>query len=218
MGDLPVEPALRLLWDTKTGNFGFRVKLKQKSWARRGLITVISSFYDPSRFASPFLPQGKLLIQHLWKENLGWDETIAENIQRQWTKWERQLKELEALSVDRCFRPANFGKIVDCSLCHLANACEYAYGQASYLRIVDETGRIHCCLVIGKSRVAPLKYITMPRMELVAATLSVKISALLKRELQMNCDKEIFWTDSEVTLGYIRNESKNFKIFVDNRI
>ena len=58
----------------------------------------------------------------------------------------------------------------------------------------------------------------MPRMELVAATLSVKISALLKRELQMNCDKEIFWTDSEVTLGYIRNESKKFKIFDANRI
>ena len=58
----------------------------------------------------------------------------------------------------------------------------------------------------------------MPRMELVAATLSVKISALLKRELQMNCDKEIFWTDSEVTLGYIRNESERLKISVANRI
>ena len=137
---------------------------------------------------------------------MGWNETIPDNIQRQWTKWERQLKELEGLSVDRCFKPANFGKIVDCSLHHFADACEYAYGQASYLRIVDESGRIH-------SRVAPLKYITMPRMELVAATLSVKISALLKRELQMNYDKEIFWTNSKVTLGYIRNESKKFKIF-----
>ena len=55
-------------------------------------------------------------------------------------------------------------------------------------------------------------------MELVAATLSVKISALLKRELQMNYDKEIFWTNSKVTLGYIRNESKKFKIFVASRI
>ena len=63
-----------------------------------------------------------------------------------------------------------------------------------------------------------MKYITMPRMELVAATLSVKISAPLKRELQMNCDKEIFWTGSEVTLGYITNLSKKFKIFVANRI
>ena len=72
--------------------------------------------------------------------------------------------------------------------------------------------------MIGKSSVAPLIYITMPRMELVVATLSVTISALLRREEQMNCDKEIFWTDSEVTLGYISNESKKFKIFVANKI
>ena len=85
---------------------------------------------------------------------------------------------LEGLSVDRCFKSANFGKIADCSLHHFADACEYAYGQGSYLNIVNETGIIHCCLVIGKSKVAPLKYITILRMKLVAATLSVKISAL----------------------------------------
>ena len=65
---------------------------------------------------------------------------------------ERQLKELEGLSVDRCFKPANFGKIADCSLYHFADACKYGYGQASYLHIVDETGRIHCCLVIGNAK------------------------------------------------------------------
>ena len=150
MGDLPAEQALGVLWGTEIDKFGFRVTLKQKSWTRRGLRSVISSVYDPLGFAAPFPLQGKLLIQQLCKENLGWDETIPDNIQKQWAKWERQLKELEGLSVDRCFKQANFGKIVDCSLHHFADACEHAYGQASYLRIVDETGRIHCCLVIGK--------------------------------------------------------------------
>ena len=70
---------------------------------------------------------------------------------------------------------------------------------------------------MGKSRVAPIKNITTPRMELVSATSSVKISALLQKELQLLNVKEIFWTDSEV-LGYIRNESKKFKVFVANRI
>ena len=90
-------------------------------------------------FVTPFLLQGKVVIQQLCKENLGWDETIPDNIQKQWIKWEIQLKELEVLSVDRCFKPANCGKIVDCSLHHFADVCEYAYEQASYICIVDET-------------------------------------------------------------------------------
>ena len=117
MSDLPAEQALEVLWDTEP--------VRQKSWTRKGLLSVISSVYDPLGFATPFLLQGKLLIQQRCEENLGWDETIPDNIQRQWTKWERQLKELEGLSVDRCFKPANFGKIVDCSLNRFADACEY---------------------------------------------------------------------------------------------
>ena len=71
--------------------------------------------------------------------------------------------------------------------------------------------------MIGKARVAPLKVMTIPRMELVAAILSVKMSILLKKELEILVNKEVFWTNSEVVLGYIRNEQKRFTIFVANR-
>ena len=71
---------------------------------------------------------------------------------------------------------------------------------------------------MGKARVAPIRYITIPRMELVAATLSFKILAPIQKELQLLNVKETFWTDSEVAPGYIRNESRKFKVFVANRI
>ena len=72
---------------------------------------------------------------------------------------------------------------------------------------------------MGKARVAPLKYITIPRMELAAATLSVKISVMLRKEFQIPITREIFWTDSEAVLDYIRNQSrKKFKVFVANRV
>ena len=71
---------------------------------------------------------------------------------------------------------------------------------------------------MGKARGSPIKYITIPRIELVKATLSVKISAPLRKELQLLNVEETFWTDIEVVLGYIRNESRKLKVFVANRI
>ena len=117
----------------------------------------------------------------------------------------------------RCCKPHGFGKVVDGSLHHFLNACKNGYSQASYIRLVNEKGRVHCNLAMGKARVAPLKYISIPDMELVAATLSVKQSVLLRKKLQCLDIKEAFWTDSQAVLGYIANESRKFKIFVASR-
>ena len=71
---------------------------------------------------------------------------------------------------------------------------------------------------MGKSRVAPLKPVIIPRLELTAALCSVKISQQLRQELQHQIDQEYFWTDSQVVLGYISNESRRFHVFVANRV
>ena len=125
---------------------------------------------------------------------------------------------MKNLHITRCFKPPKFGRIKETSFHLFSDVSDSGYGQASYLRLVSETGRIDCCLLMGKEREAPIKYITIPRMELVTATLSVKILALLQNELQLLNVKETFWTDSKVVLGYIRNESRKFKVFVANGI
>ena len=117
-------------------------------------------------------------------------------------KWINQLNLLRNVHITRCFKPPKFGRIKETSIHHFPDASDSGYGQASYLHLVSETGRINCCLLLGKSCVAPIKYIMIPRMELVAATLSVKISALLQ-ELQFLNVKETFLTDSEVVPRHI---------------
>ena len=84
--------------------------------------------------------------------------------------------------------------------------------------MVDEEGRIHCGLLLGKSRVVQKRFVSIPRLELTAAVLSVKMSCLLKKELNLGEVNHYFWTDSKVVLGYIRNETRRFKTFVTNRI
>ena len=99
-----------------------------------------------------------------------------------------------------------------------SDASETGYGQFSYIRIENENGDIRCCLIFIKSRVIPAKYVSNPRLELTTATLSVKMSMMLKEELDIDITSESLWTDSQVALGYINNESPRFKIFVAYRL
>ena len=127
------------------------------------------------------------------------------------------LMQLERISIPRCFKPDNFDRIISTELHHFSDASTEGYGQCSYLRLVNEDGRVHCAFVMGKSRVVPLKS-TIPRLELTAAVCSVRISEQIHRELDYPVDQDFFWTDSKVVLGYINNESRRFHIFVSNRV
>ena len=97
------------------------------------------------------------------------------------------------------------------TLHHFSDAFEEGYGLVSYLEFVDTENKIHCVFVMGKSRVARLKFVSIPRLELTAATLSVKVSELIREELQHSINKEYFWTDGQVVLGYLQNQSKSSK-------
>ena len=111
-----------------------------------------------------------------------------------------KLKQIEQVHVQRCFKPADFGEVSSISLHHFSDASELGYGQCSYIRMVSKKGQIHCCLLLGKARVVPKKFISIPRLELTAATLSIKVASLLKKELVLIEVEERFWTDSKVVL------------------
>ena len=167
------------------------------------MLSTLSSIYDPLGLGAPFLLKGKQIMQTLCAKRFRWDDQVPQDIGNDWKKWINQLNLLKNLHITRCFKPPKFGRIKETSIHHFSDASESGYGQASNLRLVCETGRINCCLLMGKVLVAPIKYITIPTMEFVAAFLSVKISALLQKELRLFNVKETLWTDSEVVLGYI---------------
>ena len=84
----------------------------------------------------------------------------------------------------RCYKPDEFGEVKSAQLHHFCDASTVGYGQCSYLRLVDLNDKAHCSLVMAKSRVAQLKQVTIPRLELSAAVLSVRISNFLRREIK----------------------------------
>ena len=94
-----------------------------------------------------------------------------------------------------------FGKIVETSLNHFSDASEKGYGQCSYIQLVNDEGKIHCSLLVGKSKVTPKKFLSNPRLELTAAVLSVKMACLIKKELNLGNITERFWTNSQMVLA-----------------
>ena len=91
---------------------------------------------------------------------------------------------LKNIKLSRCYKSEGFGQVFSSSFHHFSDASENGYGQVVYVRLVNAIGKIHCSLVIAKSCVAPIKYTSIPRLELVAAVLSTKIFAIIKNELQ----------------------------------
>ncbi|XP_072040573.1 uncharacterized protein [Amphiura filiformis] len=178
------------------------------------------SVYDPLGLIAPVVLPGKQILQQLCHHG-DWDDPIPEEMKTQWDKWRRGILLLGStnFNIPRCYRPKDFGLVQTIELHHFSDASTVGYGQCSYLRQVDDKQQVHCSLVMGKARVAPLKVTTIPRLELTAALVSVKVSAMLKKELRHQQEiQEIFWTDSKVVLGYIANESRRFHIFVANRV
>ena len=167
---------------------------------------------------APFFLKGRQIIQTPCKQNLKWDDPTEDEIAQEWLKWRNNLITLQDKSLSRCMKPKDFGSTTNCTLHHFSDASQSGYGQCSYIRFVSDRVQIHCCLLIGKSRVTPLKFILIPALKLTAAALSVKISKMLGEELDVHVDDEIFWTDSQVVLGYINSDVRWFKVFVANRV
>ncbi|XP_070548362.1 uncharacterized protein [Ptychodera flava] len=129
-----------------------------------------------------------------------------------------ELPELEKLKVPRCLIPEGFGVVTHRQLHHFGDALEDAYGVVSYLRIENAVKKVHCALVMAKSRLAPIHQITVPRLRLCAAVTAVRMDSLLRGKLRMSLEESVFWTDSTTILHYIWSKTKRFQTFVANRL
>lgn len=215
---MPVERALGVRWDVEGDIFCFKIEVNDKPLTRRGLLSVVSSVYDPLGFAAPVILPAKAILQDLCRKRLEWDDPIPTEVKERWLKWLKDLPKLEHFSVDRCFKPQNFGKTASLQLHHFSDASQQGYGAVSYLRSMDDKGTIHCSFVMGKARTAPLKSITIPRLELSAAVLASRLDKIIRREIDLPIHESVFWTDSTCVINYIRSNDKRFHTFVANRV
>ena len=215
---LPVERALGAQWNIEQDTFTFNMSLKSQPTTRRGILSMVSSIYDPLGFLSPVVLVAKKILQDLCRIKCGWDDRIPDALSMQWQKWLAELNHLSSFQVSRCVIPDGFGRIKSAQLHHFCDASESGYGTVSYLRLENHNNNTHVAFLTGKARVTPLKHISIPRLELAAAVLGARMDRLLKAELQITTEDSVFWTDSMSVLRYLANRNQRFQTFVANRI
>ena len=190
---MPINRTLGLHWDAERDVFCFKTVSTNKPATKRGILSTISSLFDPLGFLSPFILPIKVLIQDLWKGRVEWDDEIQGDHLKVWRQWTGSLPRLEDIRMPRCYRNPDISNSCTVQLHVFSDASEYAYSAAAYLKLSDDyRDQAHCSLVFGKCRNAPLRRPTIPRLELMASVMAVRISNTIRAELDVPIDNVIF--------------------------
>ena len=147
---LPNERALGLEWDPEEDTFRIKVKQKEPVPTKRGLLSYVSSVYDPLGFVSPFVLTAKKLFQQETKLQKNWDDPLEKSTADGFSGWLKELPNLTNIPIKRCILPDDT-VIKRIELHHFADASSEAYGTASYVRVTDVHDKITVAFVFGKS-------------------------------------------------------------------
>ena len=174
----------------------------------------MAKLFDPLGITLPIIIKSKILFQKLSKQD--WDKPVDKTIQRDWFKFVSELLEIKSITVPRCY--FNFRKgILGSTLHTFCDASVLVFASVVYLVIQTPTD-YHSCLVTSKSRVAPLGEISLPRLELLGALTGSRLAKNLQEAIEnvVHIDEVVCWSDSLVTLYWIKGTCNQFKQFIEN--
>ena len=207
---------LGLEWKTDTDQFHLTISQSppRENLTKRLLTSDIARTFDILGWFAPAIIKVKILLQRLWEEGIDWDDPAPPNIQDIWRRWRDELPCLLCKHIPRYYYPKDV-PVVSKSLHGFSDASEDAYSAVVYLRIVDANADVHITLVTSKTKVAPIKRLTIPRLELCGAVLLSKLLTHVKNIFDLPLSDVNGWTDSTIVLSWL---SGNPRRFVGNRV
>ncbi|XP_022540035.2 uncharacterized protein LOC111195821 [Astyanax mexicanus] len=216
----PQESTLGLRWNFLTDCLGYRHRpVEYSEPTLRNVYKVLATQYDPLGYLVPFTTRAKVIIQDLWKTEIGWDELLPAGLLELWRNWEAELVNLPLVEISRCYVPPCADSEAAIREAHVfCDASERVYGSVAYLRTQCAQEHVHVSFVMARSRVAPRKQISMPRLELCAALTGAQLAGVLNSELAIPISDITMWTDSTTVLNWIQSDSCRYKVFVGTRI
>ncbi|XP_045474991.1 uncharacterized protein LOC123680913 [Harmonia axyridis] len=213
------EPSLKILglgWNPASDHFFYSVRLTSTAITKRSVLSQMARIFDPLGWLAPVTFYAKIFFRQLCLLHLEWDQPLSSEVQPPWLQFQSQLPTLTELHIPR------FISAISSTAHRLIGFCdasESGYAAVVYLRTFASSGHYHVSLLAAKSKIAPCKATTLPRLELCGAHLLAKLmhhlSARVLQHLTTEC---IAFCDSSVALSWIRGESHRWKTFVGNRV
>ncbi|UYV73865.1 hypothetical protein LAZ67_11001191 [Cordylochernes scorpioides] len=207
---------LGLQWQPRTDGFTFKgIALPLNSMTKRGILSQVAKIFDPLGWISPFTTTIKLILQEFRKTGLEWDDPIPEKLRRKLTLLNQDLPSLEHIQIPRYVVPSNLLKVEFHGYC---DASQKAYAASLYLKVILSNTSAKTFLLVAKTRVAPMKVVSLPKLELCSALLLARLLKTVYDNLLLTINEIYLWCDSTIALCWINSEPCRWKTFVANRV
>ena len=210
---------LGLEWNTSMDHFRLTVAdfPPLEKVTKRLLVSDIAKTFDVLGWFAPTLVKAKILLQRLWEQKVDWDDPVPQAIREAWLQWRCELRLLVSKTIPRCYFPKSV-QVTSFQLHGFCDASELAYAGVVYLRMVDSEENVHIALVTSKTKVAPIKRLTIPRLELCGAQLLAQLLFHVREALHIPIQDVHAWTDSTIVLSWLEGNPRRFKTYVGNRV
>jgi hypothetical protein len=225
MKNLTEERVLGLMWNYDKDILTYNLKFSKshsdllnqlRRPTKREVLKITMSIFDPLGFLSNLLISNKILLQAIWDSGIHWDDYITDEHFAIWKTLCDNLNKLNNFYIQRQMTTFNINQC-KIQLHIFCDASKYAYATCAYLRF-NYNNQFESTLIAAKSRVAPLKPMSIPRLELQGTLLGARLAKTIKEILNIAIDSTYLWTDSEIVLYWLKTSSKRFKTFVAQRL
>lgn len=214
----PSHGILGVTWLPRRDSFTYRIHIPPPAATKRGILSAVASIYDPCGWIAPTVFLFKSFLQELWRLNIAWDDPLPAAVKQRWENCLTLLPSLKEVSIPRLMHMPGASSFQLHGFC---DGSELGYCAVLYLRsAINAESPAEVNLVMAKTRVAPLKRVTLPRLELCSATLLARMLKDFLPQLRKlyNLEEVRCWSDSTVTLSWIEQPAYRLKTFVGNRV
>ncbi|XP_013421679.1 uncharacterized protein LOC106181750 isoform X2 [Lingula anatina] len=215
--ELPQQASLGLVWELKDDAFIFKLNMPERPPTRRGILSAISSIFDPLGFLTPITTGGRILLREITESGVEWDQPLVEDLKTKWEAWKSSLNLVVDLQFPRMFVHNSWCEADYLKVHVFADASESAISAVAFAQVVFGQ-EVQSGFLMGKSKLSPPGGTTIPRLELCAAVLATDLADTVSGFLDVKPEDFVYHSDSKVVLGYLYNRTKRFYTYVSNRV